>query len=97
MPSVMFASDDEIFALVISAAKHDMGVRIVSIPVVHRDPIKLCHQIRLHSRHELAGEGTQIVDVNAVLGRDDEAELVSVLAPFRGEVVPVGGVASARF
>src|SRR3546814_4306865 len=62
-----------------------MDVRIVGVPMIDRDPIEIGAEIARHVVHQLAREGAQVRHVTGVLGRDDEAEMVSVLFAARGE------------
>ena len=61
------------------AIQHDVRVRIVCVPMVHSHPVQWGLQVDLHAAHQLAGETLQIFQLQAVLGRDDEAELVAVI------------------
>ena len=45
-----------------------MGVRVIGIPMIDRDPLELGAEIPLHVDHELAGEGLEVGDFDAVLG-----------------------------
>src|SRR3974390_2274527 len=45
--------------------------------------------VGLHLVHQVAGEATQVRDAVAILGRDDEAELVAVLAATFDECSPI--------
>ena len=58
-----------------------MAVRMAGVEVVDRDPIELGPEVFLHLLHHLAGETAKIGQPVAVLGRDDEAELMPVLSP----------------
>ena len=55
-------------------------MRVVGVPVVNRDPFELGAQIALHGGHKLASEVTQVGELDPILGGDDEAKLVAVLA-----------------
>src|SRR5450631_1989900 len=72
--------DDEVLAEIVPPADDDVAVGVAGIEVVDRDPIQPGAQIPLHLPHHVAGEGTQIREVIAVLRGDDEAELVAVLS-----------------
>src|SRR3546814_3599703 len=70
------AGDDEIGALLVTAAQNDVGVGMAGVEVVDRHPVELRSEILLHPRHQSPGERFQILIVRAVLRADDEAELV---------------------
>ncbi len=48
------------------------------IEVIDGDPIELGAEILLHLAHEVADERLEIGETGAVLGRDDEAELMRI-------------------
>ena len=50
-----------------------------AVEVVDRDPVELRIEVLLHLPHQVADEGLEVGEPGAVLGRDDEAELVRVL------------------
>nr|WP_276534948.1 hypothetical protein [Acetobacter lovaniensis] len=59
-------------------------MRIVSVPVIHPDPVQLGAEVALHVLHQLPREAPQILHPCCVLGRDDEAKMVTVVfAAFR--------------
>ena len=65
--------------VIVLAAQDDVGMRMAGVVVIDGDPIELGAEIRLHLLHQIAHEGLEVVVVGAVLGRDDEAELVPVV------------------
>jgi hypothetical protein len=67
-------------------------MRIVGVPVVHRDPIEPGAEIVLGIGHQLPGEAAQILQFGSVLGRHDEAKMVPVVAAAFGEGPLVGVV-----
>ena len=58
--------------------QHDVGVGVVSVPVVYGHPVQLSLEIDCHAAHELAGEASEVFQFQPILGRDDEAELMPV-------------------
>lgn len=70
--------DDQILAGVVLAAQHDVGVRVVGVPVIDRHPVQSRAQVGLHPLHQVPGVGTQVVELLRVFRGDDEAELVAV-------------------
>ena len=89
------AGDVEDLALIGDAADHDMGVRLAGVEVVDRHPIERGVEVLLHLPHELAGEGLEVPELDAVLGRHDEPELVAVLQPAIDEGPGVGAIVLA--
>jgi len=72
--------DDEVLAEVIAAADHDMALRMSGVEMVDRDPVEPGAEVLFRLPHEVAGEGADIREPVAVLGGDDEAELVTAFA-----------------
>lgn len=70
--------DDEIMAALILAAKDHMAVRMAGVEVIDRDPVELRPEVLFHVGHQPPYQGLQVFVPVAVLGRDDEAELVAV-------------------
>jgi len=64
------------------------------IVVIDGDPLEPRLQVGFHLRNQIAGGLAQVGQLDAVLGRDDEAELVPVLAPAIEKVPTVDGVLS---
>jgi hypothetical protein len=60
--------------------------------VIDRHPIQPRAQVGLHAAHQVPGVGAQVVQLGAVLGRDDEAEMVPVVGAAFLEGVEVGFV-----
>ena len=73
------AGDIEGLAVLGDAAQEDMGVRVAGVVVVDRDPVELRPEIGFHLLHQVAGGLARVGQLRAVLGRDDEAEMVPVL------------------
>src|SRR5690606_2512275 len=85
--------DDEVFAGVVLAAQDDVGVRVVGVPVIDRDPLQARAQVGFHAVHQVAGVAPQVVQLGGIFRRDDEAELVPVVAAAfleGGQVCVVG-------
>ena len=70
--------DDEVLTRLVLAAQDHMSVRVVGVPMVDRDPLQPRPEVALHPAHEMAGEAPQVVQLDAVFGRDDEAELMAI-------------------
>jgi hypothetical protein len=72
--------DVEGLAVVRDAAQEDVGVRVTSVVVIDRDPVEPRPEVSFHLFHQIAGGLARVGEVHAVLGRNDEAELVPVIA-----------------
>ena len=81
--------DHQVLIQVVLASDKDVAVRVAGVEVVHRHPVEPRSQVLLHLGHKVAGELAQVPDLFAVLGRDDEAELVAVFPPALHEGVSV--------
>ena len=79
------ARDHEVLPVIGTAAQDDVDVRVVGIPVIDGGPIELRAEILLHLVHQIAGEGFEVRHVHGVLRRDDEAEMVAIVAATLGE------------
>ena len=86
------AGDVEDLALIGDAADHDMGVRLARVEMVHRQPIQRRVEVLLHLPHQLARERLEVPERDAILGGNDEPELVAVLQPAIDEGPGVGAV-----
>ena len=77
------ARDHEIGAIVRLAAKKDVDVRIVGVPMVDADPVEFGPEIAFGFAHEIAGEGAQVFHFGCVFRADDEPKMMPVvLAAF---------------
>src|SRR6516164_876100 len=90
------AGDVEDLALIGDAADHDMGVRVTGVVMVDRDPIEGGVNVPLHLSHQPARERLQVAECDAILGTNDESELVTVLSGALGEIVCVNLVLQRR-
>ena len=76
--------DVEDFAVIGDAAHQDMRVGMTGIVMIDGDPIELGLQINFHLLHQIAGRLADVSKLDAVLGGDDEAELVAIFsAPIK--------------
>ena len=73
-----------------------MGVRVAGIVVIDRDPVELRPEVGFHLLHQVARGGAQIGQLHAVLGRDDEAELMTIVASPLQESAAILHVAFGR-
>jgi DDE superfamily endonuclease len=73
------ACHDQVPPLVVPAADDDMSVRVPRVEMVHRHPVQPGLEVALHLREQVADERLEVGEPGAVLGRDDEAELMRVL------------------
>ncbi|WP_246722010.1 hypothetical protein [Methylosinus sp. H3A] len=67
-------------AVVEHAPDDDVGVRMAGVVMVDGDPVEARVEVHLHPPHEVAGEASQVGHVAGVLRRDDETELVTIVA-----------------
>jgi hypothetical protein len=88
----IFAGNDQILAAIIDAAQHDMRVGVAGIAMINRDPIELGPKVTFHLCHQPAREGLEVFILIAVFGRDDEAELVTILLPAFKKLFTVSDV-----
>ena len=78
--SDVVAGDVEGLAVVCDAPDDDMGVGMAGVVVIDGDPVELGVEVGFHLLHQIAGGLPQVGQFHAVLRRDDEAELVAVVA-----------------
>ena len=90
------AGDVEGLAVVGDAANDDVGVRVAGVVVIDRDPVELRPEVGFHLLHQIAGGLARVGQLHAVLGRDDEAELMAVLAAPLEESTAILHVALGR-
>lgn len=81
--------DNKIFAAIVLAPEHDVRVGVKGVEVIDGHPVEAGPQIPLHLLHDASDQRLQVVIFGAVLGRDDEPELVSVLLAAQKERPPV--------
>ena len=86
------AGNDQVLARIVFAAQHDVRMRVVGVPVVHRHPVQVGPQIGFHAAHQVAGIAAQVVELLGILRRDDKAELVAVFPASFLESRQVGAV-----
>jgi hypothetical protein len=73
-----------------------MNMGMAGIKMVHRHPIELRSQVSFEFAHEVAGEARQVAELRALLGRDDDAELVAIVLATIEEGIAVGPVLRRR-
>ncbi len=64
----------------------------VGVPVIHRPNPAACPSVSFHAVHQMPRVGAQVVQFGAILGRDDEAEMVPVIGTAFLEGFEVGVV-----
>ncbi len=87
----------QVLARIVLSPDHDMAVRVAGVEMIDGDPIEPGFEVVLHLAHHVAGEGAQIGKPVAVLGRDDEPELVAVLPPGSTNSRPSAASVSAPY
>ncbi|CCG42832.1 hypothetical protein PHAMO_470083 [Magnetospirillum molischianum DSM 120] len=84
--------DDQVAAAFVPPPEDDVAVGMADVVMVDRDPLEPGVEILLHPRHQPAGQRLQIVVLVAILGSDDEAELVAVALGAVEKVAAVGPI-----
>ena len=72
------ARDDQVPAARVLAADDDMGVGMPGVIVIDRHPIERRPQVLLDPGHEPPRQRLEVIIFHAVLGADDDAELLAV-------------------
>ncbi|HEY8065105.1 MAG TPA: hypothetical protein VIF40_10315 [Methylosinus sp.] len=78
--SDIVARDIEDASVVEHAPDDDVGVRMAGVVMVDGDPVEARVEVRLHLPHEVTGEASQVGHVDGILRRDDETELMTIVA-----------------
>ena len=73
-----------------------MHMGMAGVVVIDGNPIEFRAKVRFHLLHEIAGVGREVRQLRAVLGRDDESELMSVVLAAIKEGVAIGAVLGRR-
>src|SRR5690606_3739635 len=73
-----------------------MHMGMAGVVVIDGDPIEFRAEVRFHLFHEIAGVGREVRQLRAVLGRDDEPELMAVVLAAIKEGVAIGAVLGCR-
>ncbi len=60
-------------------------MRIVGVPVVDGDPVERRAEVAFGIPHQLAREGTKVVQPGRILRGDDEAEMMPIAFAALGE------------
>ena len=87
------ARDDEIAAALVLSPHDDVAVRVAGVVVVDGNPIEPGAEILLDLAHQAADEALQLVILGAILGRDDEAELMPVAIRALEKGLPICAIA----
>ena len=69
---------------------------MAGVVVIDRDPVELRPEVSFHLLHQVACRCAQVGQFHAVLGRDDEAELMAVIASPLQEGAAILHVALGR-
>jgi hypothetical protein len=79
----VIAADDKVMAVIGTSAHEDVYVGVVSVPVVHRDPVQFCIEVTFGIGHEFASEAAEVSHLGGVLRRNRETEMMPItLAPL---------------
>ena len=84
------ARDDEVFAGVVAPAHDQVGVRVVGVPVIDSHPFQPRAQVGFHAPHQMPRVGAQVFELGAILGGNDEAEMVPVVGAAFLEGIKIG-------
>ena len=90
------AGDVEGLAVVGDAPNDDVGMRVAGVVMIDRDPVELRPEVGFHVLHQIAGGLARVGQFRAVLGRDDEAKLMAVIASPLQESMAILHVARGR-
>ncbi|WP_246721879.1 hypothetical protein [Methylosinus sp. H3A] len=78
--SDIVAGDMEDAAVVEHTPDDDVGVGMAGVVMVDGNPVEARVEVLLHLPHKVAGEASQVGHVAGVLRRDDETELMTIVA-----------------
>jgi hypothetical protein len=92
-PADILTSDDQVLAAIVHPAHQHMAVRMAGVEVVDRHPVELRAEILFDLAHPASHQQLEVLIFRAILGCDDEAELVPVAGPAFEECLAVGNVA----
>ncbi len=77
------------------AGDHDVRVRMPGVEMIGGHPVELGVEVVFHLRHQIAHEGFEVAHASAVLGRDNETELIGVALLALQEPAAIGLVVLA--
>ena len=86
--------DDEVFAVVSNAAQQDMDMGIVRVPMINRDPVQFSAKVMGDICHELTREAAYIFQLASILWRNDEAEMMPVIAASLRKTIRISVVSA---
>jgi hypothetical protein len=78
MPRAMYSCDDEVASGLVRAPQHNVGMGMLGIPMIDRDPVEASTQIAFHLRHKLTREGLNVPNLGRIIRGYDKAELMPV-------------------
>ena len=90
------AGDVEDAAVIEHAADDDVGVGMAGVVMVDRDPVEAGSEIQFHLAHEVTGEAAKVSHLGCILGRDDEAKLMTIFPAALHKRLAVGLVLERR-
>src|SRR4051812_7475793 len=83
-------------AVVGNTPDEDVGVGVAGVVMVNRDPVEPCLDIDFHLPHQTAGGLARIGQRRSILCRDDEAELMAIIAAAIEESAAILHIALGR-
>src|SRR6185295_8020375 len=79
------AADDEILPVVGASSDEDMYMGIISVPMVDSDPVEPGAEVPLRVHHQFSRKRSQVRQILRVFRRNDEPEVVAVIAASFGK------------
>ncbi len=85
----IIAGDDEVFAVIGTASRDHMDMRVLCVPVIDSNPVEFCAEILFRLAHQVAGEGFEVCHFHRIFRRDDEAKMVAIVFAAFSKLVRV--------
>jgi hypothetical protein len=86
------AGDNEVLAIVVSAAQYDVTVRVARVEMIGCDPVEPRAEILFYLAHQIADKWLQVGELRTILWSNDEPELMTIARAPLSEHVAVGVV-----
>ena len=91
------AGDVEGLVVLSDAAHEDVGVRVAGVVVIDRYPVEFRPEVHFHLLHQITGGLARVGQLRTVFGRDDEAELMAIVAsPLQESATILAKVSAPR-
>jgi hypothetical protein len=92
----IIARDVEDLALIGDPAHYDMSVRVAGVVMIDRNPIEGGVKVLLDLSHQSTCEALQVAQCDAIVGANNEAELMAVFSCALGKILCVNLVLQRR-